>query len=68
MDGPPGSLEGSFLDITTRRSSRESSPTGLIGFDAEIVSRIVRPELLRLLKRGTNTSANDDSAEFALAA
>ena len=26
---------------------------GLIGFDVETGSRIVRPELLRLLKRGT---------------
>jgi hypothetical protein len=38
---------------------------GLIGFDVEIGSRIVRPELLRLLKRGTNTTANE---QYALAA
>jgi hypothetical protein len=38
---------------------------GLIGFDVETGSRIVRPELLRLLKRGTNTTANK---QYALAA
>jgi hypothetical protein len=32
---------------------------GLIGFDAEIESRIVRPELLRLPKRGTTKRANE---------
>jgi len=39
---------------------------GLIGFDVETGSRIVRPELLRLLKRGTNTTA--ESEQFAFAA
>ena len=39
---------------------------GLIGFDVETGSRIVRPELLRLLKRGTKTTANDE--QFAIAA
>jgi len=39
---------------------------GLIGFDVETGSRIVRPELLRLLKRGTNTTAERE--QFALAA
>jgi len=38
---------------------------GLIGFDVETGSRIVRPELLRLLKRGTNTTADE---QYALAA
>jgi hypothetical protein len=38
---------------------------GLIGFDVETGSRIVRPELLRLLKRGTNTTADE---QFAVAA
>jgi hypothetical protein len=38
---------------------------GLIGFDVETGSRIVRPELLRLLKRGTTTTANK---QFAVAA
>ena len=38
---------------------------GLIGFDVGTGSRIVRPELLRLLKRGTNTTADE---QFALAA
>jgi hypothetical protein len=38
---------------------------GLIGFDVETGSRIVRPELLRLLKRGTNTTADE---QFAFAA
>jgi len=38
---------------------------GLIGFDVGTGSRIVRPELLRLLKRGTNTTANK---QYALAA
>jgi len=40
--------------------------TGLIGFDFETASRFVRPELLRLLKRGTKTTANDE--QFAIAA
>jgi hypothetical protein len=39
---------------------------GLIGFDVETGSRIVRPELLRLLKRGTSTTA--DNEQYALAA
>ena len=38
---------------------------GLIGFDGETAWRFVRPELLRLLKRGTNTTANE---QYALAA
>jgi len=38
---------------------------GLIGFDVETARRFVRPELLRLLKRGTNTTANE---QYALAA
>jgi hypothetical protein len=38
---------------------------GLIGFDVGTGSRIVRPELLRLLKRGTNTTADE---QFAVAA
>jgi len=40
--------------------------TGLTGFDLETARRFVRPELLRLLKRGTNTTANDE--QFAIAA
>ena len=39
--------------------------TGLIGFDVETASRPLRPELLRLLKRGTQTTANE---QYALAA
>ena len=39
--------------------------TGLIGFDAEIVSRTVRPELLRLLKRGTQRHGNERVAMAA---
>ena len=38
---------------------------GLIGFDVETGSWIVRPELLRLLKRGNKRTAD---GEFALAA
>ena len=38
---------------------------GLIGFDVETGSRIVRPELLRLVNRGTNTTADE---QYALAA
>jgi hypothetical protein len=38
--------------------------TGLIGFDVEPGSHIVRPELLRLLKQGTKRTAD---GEFALA-
>ena len=39
--------------------------TGLIGFDVETARRSMRPELLRLLKRGTKTTANE---QYALAA
>jgi hypothetical protein len=39
--------------------------TGLIGFDVEVGSFIVRPELLRLLKRGNNRNAKP--GDFALA-
>ena len=39
--------------------------TGLIGFDVEVGSFIVRPELLRLLKRGNNRNA--DQKAFSLA-
>jgi hypothetical protein len=39
--------------------------TGLIGFDVGTGSRIVRPELLRLLKRGTNTTADEQYALVA---
>jgi hypothetical protein len=38
--------------------------TGLIGFDVEVGSFIVRPELLRLLKRGNNRDVKHD--ELAL--
>ncbi len=38
---------------------------GLIGFDVETARRFVRPELLRLLKRGKTTTANE---QYALAA
>jgi hypothetical protein len=48
-------VEGTFLD----------SHQGLIGFDVETAWRSVRPELLRLLKRGTKTTANE---QYALAA
>ena len=40
---------------------------GLIGFDVGTGSDIVRPELLRLVKRG-NTSSGNTTDEFALAA
>lgn len=43
----------------------ENPFTGLIGFDVETARRYVRPELLRLLKRGTKTTANE---QYALAA
>ena len=39
-----------------------SSHMGLIGFDGEAGSRYVRPELLRLVKQGTKTNANDNLA------
>jgi hypothetical protein len=39
---------------------------GLIGFDVETGSWTVRPELLRLLKRGTRKTA--DNEQYALAA
>ncbi len=40
--------------------------TGLIGFDVEVGSFIVRPELLRLLKRGNNRDANQDDLALAV--
>ena len=40
--------------------------TGLIGFDVGTARRSMRPELLRLVKRGTKTTA--DNEQFALAA
>ena len=39
---------------------------GLIGFDVGTGSDIVRPELLRLVNRGTQTTAEEQ--QFALAA
>lgn len=39
---------------------------GLIGFDVGTGSDIVRPELLRLVNRGNNTTA--EKQQFALAA
>jgi hypothetical protein len=39
--------------------------TGLIGFDVETGSRLVRPEWRRLLKRRTTTTADE---QYALAA
>ena len=41
---------------------------GLIGFDVGTGSDIVRPELLRLVNRGTNTTANQQSSQYTLAA
>ncbi len=40
--------------------------TGLIGFDVETGRRFVRPELLRLLKRGNQRIGT--KSDFALAA
>jgi len=51
---------GAILDTCSTQD------TGLIGFDFEIAMRFVRPELLRLLKRGNQTTANDE--QFAIAA
>lgn len=47
-------VPGSFID------------KGLIGFDVGTGSDIVRPELLRLVKRGNQTTA--EKQQFALAA
>ena len=41
---------------------------GLIGFDVGTGSDIVRPELLRLVNRGTTSTANAADAEYAMAA
>jgi hypothetical protein len=41
---------------------------GLIGFDVGTGSDIVRPELLRLVKRGNNTTANSNGNAYTLAA
>ena len=40
--------------------------TGLTGFDVVAGSFFVRPELLRLLKRGTNRDANQDDLALAV--
>ncbi len=40
---------------------------GLIGFDVGTGSDIVRPELLRLVNRGTNTTADKTVASDAYA-
>ena len=52
---PPlaASVDGAFLD------------KGLIGFDVGTGSDIVRPELLRLVNRGTQTTGEN---QFAMAA
>ena len=42
------------------------SHTGLIGFDVGAGSFFVRPELLRLLKRGNNRDANQDDLALAV--
>ena len=47
-------------------ASVRSLHTGLIGFDVEVGSFIVRPELLRLLKRGNNRDANQDDLALAV--
>jgi hypothetical protein len=56
-----------YRSVSRRRAGRvvRLLDKGLIGFDVETGSRIVRPELLRLLKRGTNTTADE---QFAFAA
>jgi hypothetical protein len=43
----------------------ENPLLGLIGFDVGTARRFVRPELLRLLKRGKKPTANE---QYALAA
>ena len=59
------------MTVPLRRDARASNTIstiqlkGLIGFDVEPGSHIVRPELLRLFKQGTNRTAD---GEFALAA
>lgn len=58
--------------VNPARRSREGSAhrlfidKGLIGFDVGTGSDIVRPELLRLVNRGNNTTA--EKQQFALAA
>ena len=60
--------------VTDRRYPWEASvcrgvfiDKGLIGFDVETGCDILRPELLRLVKRGNQTTA-DSNEQFALAA
>ena len=58
-----------FLDIANRLDTfgwRVNCTTGLIGFDVEVGSFIVRPELLRLLKRGNNRDADSDDLALAV--
>jgi hypothetical protein len=57
--------DGKIGRLSTSEARFLTSTTGLIGFDVETAWRFVRPELLRLLKRGTHTTANE---QYALAA
>ena len=50
------------LNVRERLLAMLTSHMGLIGFDGEAGSRYVRPELLRLVKQGTKTNANDNLA------
>ena len=52
--------------MTVLLDNRCAAHTGLIGFDVGTGSCVVRPELLRLLKRGNQRDANTD--DLALAA
>ena len=61
----PATTGGLSQLATTREQPDTDLHKGLIGFDVETGSRIVRPELLRLAKRGTQRTAD---GEFALAA
>ena len=61
-----GSLTTEHLTSARAEASGPRPPTGLIGFDADGSGRVVRPELPRLQKRGTQRDANTD--DLALAA
>ena len=61
-----GSLTTEHLTSARAEASEPRPPTGLIGFDADGSGRVVRPELPRLQKRGTQRDANTD--DLALAA
>ena len=65
---PPWPRHGPAVPLPRRPRPALLIDKGLIGFDVGTGSDIVRPELLRLVNRGTNTTADNEQSSFALAA